>query len=239
MDLAATIALQLAIVALVAGAFRRGGRAIDYRWFAAVMAAVVAYFLVIVVGSEAQDLIPALSGLKWNWVGKAIAIGFSLLLILGWIGREAAGLRLRQAAGSALPCLVVVAAMCALSWGAEAWANDGRDLSLERLAFQATMPGIDEELFLRGVLLALMVRAVGPSDRRGGAPFGLAEALVTLFFALGHGVAVASGQLHVDALAFFLTGVLGAGLAWLRTRSGSLAWPIAAHNLVNFGNSFF
>ncbi|MET0369741.1 MAG: CPBP family glutamic-type intramembrane protease [Sphingobium sp.] len=36
-----------------------------------------------------------------------------------------------------------------------------------------------------------------------------------------------------------MTGALGAGLFWLRTRTGSLVAPVVAHNLLNFGYSFF
>jgi len=45
---------------------------------------------------------------------------------------------------------------------------------------------LDEELFWRGLLLALLTRAFGPSREVGHASFGVAEIAVTLLFAAGH-----------------------------------------------------
>lgn len=39
--------------------------------------------------------------------------------------------------------------------------------------------------------------------------------------------------------ALFVTGTMGAGLLWLRAKTGSLVLPLGAYNLANFDNSSF
>ena len=241
-DLVYSIGLAVLGALLIAVAVRVLLRErVNFHAFAGGMAALLFYWAVIVAGSETQRMIPLLAGLSWNWSGKVVTIAAVLLAIavLPWVTREEAGLRLRLNPGSLVPALVCATLLCALSWGVEAWMNDGRDLSAERLLYQALMPGIDEELFFRGLLLALLLRAFDERWSFLGAPVGPAALVVTFIFAAGHGLGVADGQIRFDALPFCMTGALGFGLLWLRQRTGSV-WPaILAHNLINVGNSFF
>ena len=241
-DLALTIALPLLGVGLFALVLRFAFREqVRFAPLATALLCVLLYWVAVVGGAELQSAIPALAGLKWNWVGKLVAIAATLLLILIMPGVDAgsAGLTLAQRRGSLPGVLLCAALMCALAWGVEAWAADGTDTSIERLAFQATMPGIDEELFLRGLLLALMMRAFDERWSLAGAPMGPAAAAITFLFAAGHGLAVVDGALHLDGLSFVITGLLGFGLLWLRQRTGSLVAPVLVHNLLNVGSSFF
>lgn len=256
LDIAATIALHFAVIlamAAIAQVWRGHGVApaeartnpamqrVRFRPIMIGLGCTTVYWLALVLSGDLQNQIPFTAGLNWNWAGKVVAIATSLALVaaLPMLSARGVGLTWRQRPGSLRPALLVVAAICALSLGAEALVHDGTDTSLERLLYQATMPGIDEELFMRGILLALMVQGFGPSRERAGAPFGWAEWAVTFLFAAGHGLRVADGALAFDPLLFALTGTIGAGLAWLRQRTGSLVVPILAHNLVNLGNSFF
>jgi hypothetical protein len=241
-DLIASILLTMAGATALALAARFVVRQpVRVRPFATALILLVLYWVVVVFGAEAQNAIPALSRLKWNWVGKIITATATLsaIVLLPGVTRAEAGLTLRQAPRSLLPALVCLALVCALSWGAEAWANDGRSLSLERLAFQATMPGLDEEPFFRGLFLVFLMRAFDERGRLFGAPVGPAAVVVTFIFAAGHGLAVHDGRLSVDWASFALTGAIGFGLLWIRQRTGSLLLPVLAHNLVNVGNSFF
>ncbi|HET7316095.1 MAG TPA: CPBP family intramembrane glutamic endopeptidase [Sphingomicrobium sp.] len=241
-DLLLTIALHVAIVTLFALGLKFGTKErVDLRPFFIGIGLLIVYWGVIVAGSEVQGLLPFAANLKWNWAGKIVAICATFAMIFAVRRGSLAefGLTLRQRPGSLVPALLVIAAMCALSWGAEAWANDGTDTSVERLLFQATMPGLDEELFTRGLLLAMFMRAFDDRWSLAGAPVGPSIVAITFLFAAGHGLAFVGGQLHFDGLAFALTAALGFGLAWLRLRTGSLIAPIVGHNLINLGNSFF
>ncbi len=241
-DLILTIALHIATIAAFALALKFGTRepvALNPVWTA--LGLLVVYWVILIGGSEVQGLLPFASGLKWNWAGKIIAICGTLLMMLAVRrdGLREFGVTLRQRPGSLLPAVIVTVALCAFAWGMEAWANDGTDLSLERLLYQATMPGIDEELFMRGLLLSMFMRAFSDRWSLAGAPVGPSIVAVTLLFAGGHSLSVADGSVHFDAFVFAVTGAIGFGLAWLRLRTGSLVAPILAHNFINVGNSFF
>jgi membrane protease YdiL (CAAX protease family) len=240
-DIAATILLHFGIVIGFAFTLRLSGRTVLFKPLLGGLACTAAYWLIIILSSEAQGMVASLSDLRWNWVGKVCAIFGTLLLIriipsLAW--REV-GLSLGLNPGSVRSTLVVAAILCGFAWLLEAIANDGTDTSVERLLFQSLMPGVDEELFMRGLLLALFVRAFGASRLVAGASFGAAELALTFLFAAGHGLRVVNGAIALDFPAFATTAFLGAGLAWLRQRTGSLGPSILVHNAINLGNSFF
>lgn len=239
--LIAGVATGVAGALIFAALARLAGQPVRWVGLFAALGLLLAYWGVVVIGAAVQDVLPFAAGLRWNWAGKAISAAASLIAAFVVLrGRVAdAGFTLRQARGSLGPALLCAALLCAASWGAEALAGDGRDMSLERLAFQASMPGLDEELFFRGLLLAVVVRAAPDRGRLLGAPLGLASLIVTFIFAAGHGVGWGAAGLEFDPQAFAVTGALGAGLLWMRQRTGSVLLPIAAHNLINVGNSFF
>ena len=110
----------------------------------------------------------------------------------------------------------------------------------ERLLYQATMPGLDEELFFRGLFLAVLGAAV-PSGGVNlfGARITVAGLLVTLLFGLGHGVGIEDGKPFVSWIFIAVTAWFGFGLLWVRERTGSVLLPLLGHNLINFSGSFF
>ena len=130
--------------------------------------------------------------------------------------------------------------MIAFIIGLQMLANDGATLDSETLIYQATVPGIDEELMFRGLLLlGLSMAVTGRTWNLWGAPVGWAAILVTLFFALGHSIMVTDGQLQTSLIALIYTAILGWALIWIRLRTGSILLPIIAHNATNFVGQFF
>lgn len=183
--------------------------------------------------------------LQWNWGGKIVGIAASLLMVAGlWLfarkpPRES-GLTLRMERGSIVPALLVSVLMVGATIGLEVLAQDGTDTSPERLLYQATMPGLDEELFWRGVFLLAMNEALrGGRFGLGGAELSWAGVLVSLLFGLVHGVQYSEGAFSVSWLVIGITGVIGFGLYWLRARTGSIVIPIIVHNVINVSGSFF
>jgi uncharacterized protein len=148
------------------------------------------------------------------------------------------GLILHQKPGSIGPAMLVVLGLCCLSWGVRWMYGGGADPSAERLFYQATMPGLDEELFFRGLLFALFLRAFITDTPASTAAFWPAAAIVTFLFAAGHAFAFHKGGLAFDAGFLAFTAALGFGFLWIRQRTGSLLLPILAHNVINFGGSF-
>lgn len=240
-ELFASIGLGMAGATLIALGFRIAGEPVRWGLFAASLLSLLLYWVTVVTGAELQAAIPAATGLHWNWLGKLFSavVVIAAISLLPRTTRREVGLRWRQKEGSLWPALVCMFLICALSWCVEAWSADGTDTSLERLAFQAIMPGLDEELFFRGLFLALLLQAFKERFTILGAPIGPVAMIVTFIFAAGHGIAVVGGAIHVDAMAFLVTGIIGAGLLWIRQRTGSVLLAIIAHNLVNLGNSFW
>jgi len=239
-DIAWTLTLHMAALLTFATLWRLAGNQIAGGALCTAVGASAVYWAAEVFGQLAQGHIAGLSQLNWNWLGKAFAIVFSLALIaMLRMPRAEVGLTWRQKAGWIVPVLVVMTVTCVFSWITQFMSHEGPHLTQERLMFQASMPGLDEELFWRGVLLALLTRAFGSGCKFWGAAFGPAEIAITVLFAAAHGLRLSHGTIAFNASAFAITGLIGAALMWLRTRTGSLAIPMLTHNLVNFGNSFF
>jgi membrane protease YdiL (CAAX protease family) len=99
----------------------------------------------------------------------------------------------------------------------------------------AVLPGVCEELVIRGVFLPSLARALMAS--RAVSPLGSPPALVV---GQGRGAwiailasALVFAAIHLDAFRFLFTFVLGAAFGFLRLRTSSL-WPsVLAHTCLN------
>ena len=167
---------------------------------------------------------------EWNWQGKLLALAVTLIVAsrMGW--REV-GLTWRQRReGKALTWAVF--ALTVAVFAGIALMFDGESADAETMAFQWTMPGLEEEPFYRGVLLLAFDRALGVR-RTLGAELGWGGLLVSLAFGLAHAFSIDGGAVAFDPLFFALTAGPSLLLLWLRARTGSLVLPIVAHNLAN------
>ncbi len=169
-------------------------------------------------------------GEHWNWTGELLALA-GVLLVAWQLVRKAGfswsefGLTLLQRPGSMPLALVVSAGVLAANYVLMSFSRFRiSSVPLETWLYQATLPGVVEEIVFRGVLLALADRLFVPRWSLGRAQLGLGGVLVTVVFVALHGFSA-----HV------LTGVLPAALLylWLRAVTGSLVLPIAAHNAWN------
>jgi uncharacterized protein len=242
LDSAISILVTMGAVLLLGLAWRAAGQKVAYRFLLAALSALAIYAAIVLLGGSWQKYIlpPLAEGFRPNWTGKLMAITASLGLILLVPGmKAAAGFRFQQNPGSLVPAMICTAMLCAFSWTVAFLLANGTDLSTSRLLFQATLPGLDEELFYRGILLALMLFAFEDKWKLVGAPVGPAVFSVTLIFGMVHAVAYQGGELRFDPAFFGVVALMGFGLVWIRQRTGSLLMPILAHNLVNLGNSFF
>lgn len=235
-----TFLLHVAILSAGVLALHVSGRSVSKKAFVFGLGILLIYWVVSPLGSWAQKALPFVSGVRWNWTGKFLVIVAALAYwrITG-LSRAEIGMTWRQREGSMVPAAAMIVLLCAFAWTLEANQADGTDLSTSRLLFQGIMPGLDEELVFRGILLAFFVQAFGQGRDIIGARFGWAGLAVTILFGAGHGLFVVDGAIVANWRPIAITGTLGAGLLWLRARTGSLVAPIIAHNALNFGYSFF
>lgn len=227
--LAGTLALLLGLGTALGLADRRN---FSPRWLlvAAVMVAINDACL-----TRFYGLVPDMIGGDWNWQGKLFALAATLgIAALPAFGFRASGLTWRQAPGSLRAALPVAMGYCAF-FVAIALAFPGDTATREDIAFQLTMPGLEEEPFYRGILLFALDRAFRGRKRLLGVEWGWGAALSCLLFGLAHGLGYADGGFSLDPMIVALTGIPSLLAVWLRLRTGSLVLPVALHN---FGNSF-
>jgi hypothetical protein len=185
--------------------------------------------------TRGYGLLPeVLPGSDWNWQGKALALAATLAVAaipaFGW---RRSGLTLVQAPGSLGRCIPVVFLYCAFFAGLGLAFPGGEETS-EQIAFQLTMPGLEEEPFYRGILLLALDRAFRDRVRFLGVEWGWGAVLSCALFGLTHAFAFSQGHFSFDPLTMALTALPAFIAVWLRLRTGSLLLPVLLHN---FGNS--
>lgn len=225
--LGGTLALLLGVGGLIGLADRRR---FDPRWLL-VAAGLVAANDALLTGL--YGLLPQVIPGERNWQGKLLALVATLLIAaLPAIGWRRVGLTLRQEQGSLRAAVPVSLLYCAVFLGfaiafpAEPTAED--------VAFQLTMPGLEEELFYRGVLLFALDRAFTARVRLLGVDWGWGALLSSALFGLTHALGFSDGAFAFDPLVMALTALPALIAVWLRLRTGSLLLPILLHN---FGNA--
>ncbi len=172
--------------------------------------------------------------LEWNWQGKTLALLATLAMAtLPAFGWRRCGLTFAQNSGS-LVSAIPVAALYVLFFVALAWVFPSDSASAETIAFQLTMPGLEEELFYRGILLFALDRAFLGRVRFLGVDWGWGALLSCALFGLTHAFGYSDGAFHFDSMIMALTAIPSIIAVWLRLRTGSVLLPVLLHN---FGNS--
>ncbi len=172
---------------------------------------------------------------QWNWQGKILALAATLAVAaLPAFGWRRSGLTLAQTAGSLKSC-IPVALLYGLFFVAMAFVFPDHDpASPETIAFQLTMPGLEEEPFYRGVLLLALDRAFTGRVRFLGVEWGWGAVLSCALFGLAHAFGFSHGWFSFDPMTMALTALPSFIAVWLRLRTGSVLLPVLLHN---FGNS--
>lgn len=185
--------------------------------------------------TRAYGVLPDLIGGEWNWQGKLLALAATLIIAampaLGW---RRVGLTFSQEPGSLKAAIPVALLYCAF-FVVIALAFPSGEADTETVAFQLTMPGLEEELFYRGILLFALDQAFTGRKRFLGVDWGWGAVLSCFLFGLAHAFGFSDGRFSFDAITMALTALPSFIAVWLRLRTGSVLLPILLHN---FGNSF-
>lgn len=169
--------------------------------------------------------------LDWNWQNKLLLLTVTVLAIWSWPGltwREIGVCRPRR--GWWVPVVLAFAVMLGLNL----LGGPSMQTTTETFLFQAIMPGLDEELLYRGLLLILLHRALTGRRAMWRADVGWEVPITCVLFGLVHGLHLQAGwQVMFEPAQVVITGLLGLLLVWIRIRWASL-WPaILAHNAIN------
>ncbi|RAI97704.1 hypothetical protein LX64_05008 [Chitinophaga skermanii] len=115
----------------------------------------------------------------------------------------------------------------------------GGQFNAETFAFQATMPGLTEEILFRGLYLWMLDKVFLPKWQVKGISFGWGLIIVTFFFGLTHGVVVTPDhKVKCDIITIvYLTLISAVSVGILRKFSGNVLYPILGHNAINLINA--
>lgn len=151
--LGGTLALLL-VLGVAVGCTNRQYFSLRWLLIAALLVAVNDVLL-----TSAYRLLPDLIGGEWNWQGKLLALLATLAIAASpAFGFRRVGLTIAQEPGSLKTALPVAFLYCAI-FVAIALAFPGGPSGREEIAFQLTMPGLEEEPFYRGILLFALDQA--------------------------------------------------------------------------------
>ena len=229
--------LVVPTILLILG-FKLSGRKVE--WVPLLWAGFACLVYVLLLRSRTMIPVPGfLEEPALNWFGKFMSFSgtIAMLYLLPRVGFRAAGLTWTQNKGSLRPIIRTGSFILLAAAGVSGLIAYSPNTSLENLLFQATMPGLDEELFFHGLLLLLLHQAFGKGLKVWDADTGWGFWLIVAIFGLLHGVTVNGGELEVSLWQIVSTGFTGLVLIWMRERTGSLVVPVLYHNVFNIAQA--
>ncbi|MDG4796087.1 CPBP family intramembrane glutamic endopeptidase [Micromonospora sp. WMMD1082] len=194
--------------------------------------AVVGYLILLTAVSGRMAPLPVFDPLEHHWQGKVLDLIW-LAILFGLLRRWArteVGLRVTIAAGSARPAAITIISVFGFFVGLTVLAvvldpSTVAPVSAERIAYDATIPNLTEELIWRGAMLAVLDRAFGTPRVVLGAPVGWGIVITSVVFGVGHGVLIdLAGGWSVNLAGGVFATVMGLALGWIWARTGSV-WP--------------
>lgn len=202
---------------------------------------IVLYFVLVYLVSNVLTsvlAIPLFEGQRFNWAGKGAAALFVILcaFLLPGFRKEQFGLTGDVRWAGSKPILMICAVYFLLRIALYYFSGEASAaIHGEAVLFQATLPGLHEELLYRGVLLGLLSALfLRPSWRFANVDFGWPAILTSLLFGLSHGINI-TGDLDVGVNYFGLVRTTFDGFlfALLTHRTRSVFPAVIYHNLLN------
>jgi membrane protease YdiL (CAAX protease family) len=193
---------------------------------------VVAAVLVLDMTLAMAPSVGPFRGLTWNWQGKLLETIVTIFVaaVIAGVSLRDLGLRYHLQPASARP-VWTAALLCTAGAAVPVSLGTGLPLTWGTLLFQATLPGLSEELVYRGAMQSLLDRVFDRPWKLLGASLGWGSLLPALYFTALHVLHVGTqGSMTLSPGGLPSALILGLMLAWMRERSGSV-WPgVVAHN---------
>ncbi len=174
---------------------------------------------------------------SWNWSGKIYAIAGSALFYFAV--RSALGtqdfVRFEWRNQAAFRKFLIILAFFVCIIGLAFYLISDSTDRTEYLRFQALLPGLDEELAFRGIIMGLLSAILKPEITLGRIKLGNPALWISAaFFALGHSFTIDSQwNVHQNWFEFLNVLAIGSLLGWLTLKSGNIWTAVLVHNLFN------
>ena len=170
---------------------------------------------------------------SWNWDGKIYGIicGVFCYFAFKKYFCENNFFTLKQKKKNLKPATIGAIAIVVLS--TIIWYLFGKSkFDLETLAFQISLPGIDEEIMFRGILLGLLATSLKDKILFLGNPSILITAIL---FGFMHALTLNKNfAIDFEPIYFLQTGLAGYIWGWITIKSRSILLAILSHNFSNF-----
>lgn len=182
-------------------------------------------------------------GLKFTWIGKIISLAVSLIIIysVSKSNRQEIGFTTKTNTKKQVKTGLLFFfgfLLFDLIFKMILFPKGGH-FDLETFAFQATMPGLTEEIAFRGISLWLLDKVFIPNWTFKGVKFGWGFIIVTVLFGVVHGaVLTESHAFKFDIMTIaYLTLISSLSVGILRKLSGNLIYSVLGHNTINVLNA--
>lgn len=174
-------------------------------------------------------------GLKWNWLGHAGRLLWTTCFIYNTtlVTKQNAGwtfsIRNAKTVFTLIASLILLRLTLRYVFqGFPAYYN------FETFCYEATLPGISEEILFRGILLGLLNKVYIAKWTVMNTKIGWGLIITSILFGLIHGLSLSSSwRLDFNSQKFVMTGALGFVLGFIKEKSGSVVPGMVAHNLWN------
>jgi hypothetical protein len=173
---------------------------------------------------------------NWNWSGKIISSMFlyAAILMLPALRPARSYLTWRQRPGFIPGAALALALLFAIQATAQILYGGSEKFDLETLAFQATLPGINEEPQWRALVLGAVNAICRSRVRVLGVDLGWAVVVNAALFALAHALAFDTlWHVQFDLISLVYVAAVGLILGYVAELTGSILLPVLYHNIFN------
>ena len=176
-------------------------------------------------------------GQQFNWTGKGAALLFEFILAFSIPGFTVVDFGLAKPKWTGSTQIMVVCLIYFFIRLSLYYFSGGASPAIhrEQFLFQATLPGLQEELLFRGILSGLLQRVFQqPAGTRWNLRPSWAAVIISILFGLSHGIGFREDHsLFFNLAAFLRTGFDGLLLAVLAEKTKSIFPSVIYHNLLN------
>jgi membrane protease YdiL (CAAX protease family) len=191
------------------------------------------FFLRLPINAPELDIIEG----SWNWSGKIYATTASLIFYFSTkhLFQHHQYLKIQQSLNSRKKVRLIffIILLYAIAEGLFFY---NKNFNGETLLFQATLPGIEEELAYRAIMLGLLSTLL--VDKFKIFKFYIHSPtiwIIGILFGLIHALKLNTDwSLSFNGIYFIKTFVLGVIWNWMTLKTKSILLPIVSHNLANF-----